>query len=171
MKSINIKGLVSFALSFIMLIGVLFSADAGVNIKASAVSSVSEWSGKAASSFARGTGTETDPYIIETADQLYKMVLSNGMRDDGTIAHYKVADGVKSFYLNNADTLDEVKTLVANNQYNNWKATGIFQGVFDGNGVTVYGMVSYNADGFIYALNESACIKNIKLESKSKFTI
>ena len=165
MKSINIKGLVSFALSFIMLIGVLFSADAGVNIKASAVSSVSEWSGKAASSFARGTGTETDPYIIETADQLYKMVLSTGTLTDGSAAYYKVADGVESFYINSADTLDEVKTLVANNQYNNWKATGIFQGVFDGNGVTIYGMVSYNADGFIYALNENACIKNVNFDS------
>lgn len=165
MKSINIKRLVSFALSFIMLIGVIFSTGMGANINISAVASVSEWSGNAASSFAGGAGVETDPYIIETADQLYKMVLSNGMRDDGTVAHYKVADGVKSFYLNSADTLDEIKTLVANNQYKNWKSTGIFNGVFNGNGVTVYGMVSYNADGFIYALNESACIKNINFNS------
>lgn len=169
MKSTRIKGLISFALSIIILVGTVFTANTGADIKVSAatdaVNSVSVWSGKAASDFASGTGTDADPYIIETADQLYKMVSGEGKRADGSGAYYKVADGVTAFYLNEVDTLDEVKNLVSTGNYKNWAAKYTFHGHFDGNGATVYGMVSYNADGFIYAFNESGSVKNINFDS------
>lgn len=170
MRLENMKKSISFILSFIMLFGTIFVADTVVNVKVSAASEptyakTSVWSGKAASYFADGSGTETDPYIIATADQLYKMVSGDGKQTNGDAAYYKVADGVTTFYLNNVDTLDEIKTLVNSGDYKNWTATGTFHGNFDGNGVTVYGMVSYNADGFIYAFNEGASIKNINFDS------
>lgn len=171
MRSSIFKKSISFILSLFLLAGTVFVADISVHVKASsieqkAVAKTSYWSGSAASSFAGGSGTKDAPYIIETADQLYKMVSGDGKLSNGDIAYYKVADGVESFYLNDADSRLKVKDLVSSKNYKNWKATGTFQGVFDGNGATVYGMVSYNADGFIYALDGSyATIKNINFDS------
>lgn len=134
MKLTRTKGLISFTLSIIMLAGTVFTANTGVDVKTSAatdkVNSVSFWSGNAAGDFAGGTGTEADPYVIETADQLYLALTqitdttnniaggkqtseikhqdydkstSNGyqtMVPVFTPNYYKVADGVSAMYLN-----------------------------------------------------------------------
>ncbi len=91
---------------------------------------VSFWTGAAASEFAGGTGTKEDPFIIETADQLYRALsvvtgttsdvetiesVAGGVQGDRMLKqgsttvyvpvytpyYYKVADGIDAFYLNN----------------------------------------------------------------------
>ena len=147
-----VKKIVSIALVMVMLIGTAFVANVGVDIKAKAVASTSIWSGSAAESFASGDGTQGNPYIIETADQLYRAlslitgttsgVHSNESKEvaggyqSGTIFkqssttdyvpvytpyYYKVADGVKAFYLNDIvgnETLAGIKDLVASSNKN-----------------------------------------------------
>ncbi len=90
---------------------------------------ISFWSGSAASEFAGGTGTKEDPFIIETADQLYRALsvvtgttsdvettesVAGGVQGDRMLKqgsttvyvpvytpyYYKVADGIDAFYLN-----------------------------------------------------------------------
>ncbi len=125
------------------------------------------WDGTAAEKFESGSGTEKDPFIIKTAEQLYKMVLDGGKFDDGTPAYYKVSPDVTDIYLNSIQggTLQTLKDLVevkksANNwtkafNSNDYKADNdgdgladekqAFTGVFDGNGVTIHGLYSSNA--------------------------
>ncbi|MBR5473003.1 MAG: hypothetical protein IKU82_03345 [Clostridia bacterium] len=123
------------------------------------------WNGTAATSFARGSGIESDPYIIETAEQLYKMVRDGGKQSDGTAAYYKVADGVNDLYLNDVQVgdLNTLKSMVSSGAAKNWTKDfdgnvykqdanndGLcdedvaFTGVFDGNGVTIHGLYSTN---------------------------
>lgn len=125
------------------------------------------WNGTAADSFARGSGTEDDPYIIETAEQLYKMVLDGGKLSNGTAAYYRVKSGVTDIYLNNVQggNLETLKSLVSTGAAKNWTKDfdastyksdsngdglwdeyGAFTGSFDGNGVTIHGLYSTNND-------------------------
>lgn len=132
------------------------------------------WDGTASDEFAGGTGTEEDPYIIETAEQLYKMVKDGGrIWNEGDVvsytpAHYKVANGVTDLYLNNVQggSLDTLKGLVNTKTAKNWTAgfnaddntvndldsdgladeAAAFIGVFDGNGVTIHGLYSTTED-------------------------
>lgn len=194
MKTIKIKSLISLVLAIIMLVGTMFCAQTGVEIKTSAVSevaSVSYWSGSAASSFAGGSGTQDDPYIIATADQLYlaltlitdttnnvaggkqtSQILKQGSTTEYvpvyTPNYYKVADGVSAFYLNNIsgnETLEGIKSLVSGSTKKDWKPGQSFVGNLDGNGVIIYGMYCSAGQGFVYKLDGSAVIKNFNFDS------
>lgn len=133
------------------------------------VENIPIWDGTTATEFFGGTGTESDPYTIATVAQLHKMVIDGGKKD-GNAAYYKVADGVKSLYINYVTTHDEIVTLVNSGSYNAWtnggtsnSATNTFDGIFDGNGATIYGMVSVNAatPGFVSEIGYNAQINNV----------
>lgn len=47
-----------------------------------------------------GKGTEEEPYIINTVEELYGMVRSSGVDANGNALYYKVADGVSALYIN-----------------------------------------------------------------------
>ncbi len=97
------------------------------------------WNGKAAKTFAAGTGTVDDPYLIETCAQFYKMVTTLNTTD-----YYKIADGVKNLYFNKVEgmTYEEMFEYLDNSKrahiYN--PGNNNFSGYFDGNGVTIYGV-------------------------------
>ena len=171
MRFSSLKKCIGFILAVIIILSTVFVSDVGISTsvnaeKSTKVAATSYWNGFDADEFASGTGTSNDPFIIETADQLYKMVRGNGKLDNGNVAYYKVADGVTSFYLNNVENLSQLKELVKDKNYKNWETSEAFCGVFDGNGSTIYGMVSYKANGFVYALDESyATIKNVHFDS------
>ncbi|MBQ6718294.1 MAG: hypothetical protein IJN22_05295 [Clostridia bacterium] len=97
-----------------------------------------------------GSGTEADPYLIYCAKQLDTMVTEGGIRNS-VRSYYKVADSVKEIYLNgDIKTKAEAIALYNNNSgtFNNWNhGTTAFEGHFDGNGVTIYGMISSNRGG------------------------
>ncbi len=195
--SVVFKNIISILLVASLLVGTAFSSGFSAvgalteSDSARAVSSVSYWSGDAASSFARGSGTQGDPYIIETADQLYlaltqitdttnnvaggfqtSQILKQGSTTEYvpvyTPNYYKVADGVSAFYLNNIsgnESLQGIKDFVNTDNKKDWKPGKSFVGHLDGNGVTVYGMYSSTGQGLIYKLDGSADIRNINFDS------
>lgn len=116
-----------------------------------------------------GSGTEADPYLIYCAKQLDTMVADGG-KTSGNPSYYKVADGVDAIYINEAESLDDVKALNSAGSYNNWiHGQTAFHGNFDGNGVTIYGMICKTAGsseyaGFVPLLSTAeaaATIKNV----------
>ncbi len=102
------------------------------------------WSGKLATKFAGGTGTEEDPYTIETPEQMAFFV--SGMLDlnpeyDGK--YFKLTADLK---LNDTSKKDWQKTA------KNWFAGEYhFNGHFDGDGHVVSGLY-YNGTGDMIAL-------------------
>lgn len=149
------------------------------------------WNGTAAASFAGGNGTENNPYIIETAEQLYKMVRDGGKQSNGTAAYYKVANGVTDLYLNDVQVgdLNSLKSLVSSGAAKNWtkdfngntykedlNGDGLcdekaaFTGVFDGNGVTIHGLYSTNkgVTGIGWAIWAVGFVPSIKYDAVIK---
>ncbi|MBQ8741001.1 MAG: hypothetical protein IJY79_05585 [Clostridia bacterium] len=138
------------------------------------VESITPWTGNAATSFAGGTGVEDDPYLIETPEQLYKMVVDGGKKDGSTPAYYKVKDGVTDLYLSRAISggYAAAKALASGTDYHNWNtgAWTVFEGNFDGNGVTIRGMISKSTDNFkqvglVGVFGEDAVVKNINFDT------
>ena len=128
----------------------------------------SVFTGTAAAAFAGGDGTKANPYLIETPDQLYKMVTDG----ETELKYYKVADGIDTLYLNNivatndaATNYSAIKALVDGGSYSKWNAAADFYGNFDGNGVKIVGMVSYNGKGFVGKMCNNATVKNVNFES------
>lgn len=140
----------------------------GITASACDVSKIDYWDGTLATSFAGGTGTEADPYIIATAEQLAYCCL--GLNPSlSSNKYYKVADTVKTFVLQpenvvDLDTLlalenpEAVKNYFAGLEGKvNWisKFNGLsFNGQFDGNGATVYGL---------YATSEGTAREDVAL--------
>ena len=101
------------------------------------------WDGSVATSFAGGTGTQDDPYLISDGAELaYLAKITN---DDPNVTdgkYYKLVDDIilnenvlnENFELNG--TPANVWTPIANVDYGN---TG-FMGDFDGNGHSIMGM-------------------------------
>ena len=130
------------------------------------------WDGTAANSFAGGTGTEEDPFLIETPEQLYKMVKEYSTRLASLGVYFKLNADI---YLN--DTQDGTFVKDRTNKQN-WLAeygTGIpkaskdnsFAGTFDGNNHTVYGLYINGAGsaGLFPALSSGVTIKNLAVKN------
>lgn len=116
------------------------------------------WSGLTSADYAAGSGTEEDPYIIETAEQLARMV----NRDTTTGKYYKLAADIK---LNN--TSAENWTDTAKMWFNNSQNTAAFGGHFDGAGYTISG-IYYNGTGFAALIPETTgetSFKNIRISN------
>lgn len=192
-----IKSLVCFALVATMIFGAAVVTNTGIKTSAfnesdtNTISGFSVWSGEAATAFAKGSGLQDDPYIIETADQLYLALTqitdtvnnvaggiqtSEMLKQSSTTEYvpvytpyyYKVADGVNAIYLNDIvgnETLDSIKSFVAGSSKKDWRPGKSFVGNLDGNGVTVYGMYASGGHGFVYKLDGSATIKNFNFDS------
>ncbi len=132
------------------------------------------WSYEDAVLYEEGDGSANNPYRIYTGYQLWKMVT------DTTVGnYYKVADGVDAIYLSNVGTKDEAKAMYALGSYFNWfnastTVTDAFNGHFDGNGATIYGMISKGSNnsargrvGFVKSMGYActASIKNVNFDS------
>lgn len=98
------------------------------------------WSGKVAAEYADGTGTKADPYIIETAEQLYKMVSEHCVSNDPEPgAYYEITEDI---YLNDVSAEDWYNGKSLNKWVQvNFQSEGEgFKGILNGNGHTVYGL-------------------------------
>ena len=152
---------------------------------------VSFWSGAAASEFAGGDGTKENPFIIKTADQLYRalstitdatnnvaggkqtsQILKQGSTTEYvpvyTPYYYKVDDGVEALYLGNIygkETKEGIHAAATTNKLAEWKPGKSFVGYLDGNGVTIYGMYSKSGEGLVHKLDGSATVKNFNFEA------
>ncbi len=113
------------------------------------------WNGTVADSFASGTGTMDDPYVIKTAEQLAKMV-NDGDATAGK--YYVLANDIKISDVNVAEWQYYAKK---------WKITNnAFQGTFDGAGYTIYGLYYSGDDSFaalISRVKGNVSIKNLFL--------
>lgn len=135
--------------------------------------------------FAGGAGTKAEPYIIRSVDQLYQMVNEQSYsgtyvdthydygaaKDVSTTSYYskyyKVADDVESLYINKAENQADIVDLASSSTCNVWAPTAsFFAGNFDGNGVTIYGMISKNGKGFVNKIDGThAAIKNVHFKA------
>lgn len=132
------------------------------------------WDGSVASGFARGTGTESDPYIIETAEQL--AYLSSSVNGDGkTLGSGNTYAGkfiklANDIYLN--DTTNW-KNWDKSAPSNIWTAIGDgdtfaynpFGGTFDGDGHTISGIyvVGDKYCGLFGYTDYDSTIKNVNV--------
>ncbi len=91
------------------------------------------WSGKVATGFAGGTGTVSDPYLIETPEQLAYLI-TNGSGEGKN--NYKLTADIKLNDTSKADWQKSAKQWFA--------GMSIFRGVFDGNGHIVSGLYYNN---------------------------
>lgn len=113
------------------------------------------WDGTSANSFEKGSGTQQDPYIISTAQQLayFRDSVNNGESYKG-----------KYIKLENSIKLSDIQ-----NNSLSWKAIGTeknpFCGVFDGGNNVIYGLCGEGLFGFI-----RGSVKNIGI-TESKITV
>ncbi len=104
-----------------------------------------EWDGTATNSFAEGTGTKDDPYLIQSAEELaYLAQLCNA---NGALTKDKYYKMVRDIMLND-DVLTDAFVLDGTPQYQ-WTPIGktqanSFQGVFDGNNHFITGLFINN---------------------------
>lgn len=116
------------------------------------------WTGSSATKFAGGTGTESDPYLIETAEQLY--FLASGRFSGTKNTYYKLMANIK---LNDTSKTGWQQTA------NEWCIGTKFYGQFDGNGYVVSGLY-YSCDdagycGLFPFVGASSTIKRVGLVS------
>ena len=104
----NSKQILAFVFAFAVIAVSLFTGNAAADITAEAacdVSKIDYWDGTKASSFAGGTGTESDPYIIKTAEQLAFCCFGQ----DATTSkgkYYKVDDSIDIFVMQPQNFVD-----------------------------------------------------------------
>lgn len=88
--------------------------------------------------YAGGTGTEADPFLIATGEQLLKCVTSSGVAENGAKLHFRL---ITDIYLSSFQTLGGEKPTI---RYDQWvfnrDKKSRFCGCFDGNGYTVNGL-------------------------------
>lgn len=116
------------------------------------------WSGKFASKFAGGSGTETDPYLIETPEQLALLIRTTSTAGK----FYKLTADIKINDTSKANWTENAK---------NWLTSGSnFRGTFDGDGHVVSG-IFYNvegADGGLFpTIGYDATIKRVGIINSS----
>ncbi len=124
------------------------------------------WSGKIADSYFDGTGTKSDPYIIMTAEQLYKMVKEHCVADDPEPgAYYELGADI---YLNDVSK----EKWYNGSGLNKWLDISFqspgqgFKGRLNGKNHTVYGLYYKSMrrmGGLIPVMAGSASVKNLHI--------
>lgn len=126
-----------------------------------------------------GSGTASSPYLIQSAQQLANLayIVTDG-NDDVTGKHFKLTSDI---YLNDF-TVSPTGTLTANGDLKEWTPIGEhgffrdddFQGVFDGNGHTIYGLYmkeqAKRAYVGLFGSTEDAVVKNLTLKNVYIYT-
>lgn len=114
------------------------------------------WSGKISTDFAGGDGTEKNPYLIETPEQLARIFAVQSSE----FTYYKVIADLKLNDTSSANWEENAKMWYAGQYY--------FRGVFDGNGHVVSGLYYKNLNnednswaGLFQAIGHSSTIKRI----------
>ena len=125
---------------------------------------------------AEGRGTAREPYIIKTANE-FAAVATGRVTTAGL--HFKVADNVAAFDMNNTETYvdlsgdktaSEIEALLSGAKYAsglNWNCASPFEGFFDGNGVVVYGLFAIDEDdaGMFPQYKGNVSIRNLTVKN------
>lgn len=124
------------------------------------------WDGSTAESYAGGSGTKGDPYLIATAEQL--ALLAEDIREDRNAeCSFRL---ISDIVLN--ENFDYEKFSADGQSYSGeavpvsfleWTPEGIFRGSFDGDGHTVSGLYinGGNSIGLFSAVSEEGVIQNL----------
>lgn len=145
-------------------------------VAASAEGNVGEvWSGAIATSYAGGSGTEEDPYLIETPEQLAKLV-STRYRPGGGMENVKYYKLTADIYVNDVNGKlweDKIGCLEWFSQWVNGAYITNSHINFDGDGHVIYGLYyyhpvgseSYVRVGLFPVLAEYSTIENVGLSN------
>lgn len=131
------------------------------------------WSGQAAESFAGGDGKEASPYLIENADQLYKMVREFSTVEKSLGVYFRITKDIYIHPVSGTKKGAELSTLSGRK---NWLAEhdqiahtpwadNAFCGKLDGMGHTIYGLYveNVNSAGLFPAITNGASISNLNI--------
>ncbi len=138
------------------------------------------WDGTIATGIATGTGTEDDPYIINTAAEFAWLIQQKADVTAGK--YYKIADNIGNIILQTKEFAEDIMALESADEvqaffedifliFNEWPNVGweqsCFAGIFDGNGATVYGLYQTSSSnaGLFSTVDAGAVIKNIALKN------
>mgnify|MGYP004484835727 CR=1 FL=1 len=127
------------------------------------VGSLTPWSGETADSFSSGNGTEEDPYIIETAEQLafFASQVNAGETFEG-----KFISIIKSINLGNKE-FTPIGVGPTGETPNNWDWSGYFNGTLDGKGNVITGIKitqpTMHGVGLIGCLQEKGIVENLNI--------
>ncbi len=143
-----------------------------------------EWDGTYDYDFAaenRGNGTVDNPYIITTAEQLATILVpsitdKNGDPIDTAGKYFKIADGIKAFYMNGGSELAAATSVAEvteyfeetnpNANYTPNNSNNCFAGTFDGNGIVIYGLRGdVKSSGLFPYVAGDVTIKNVALRN------
>ena len=162
----KLKKTLAFILTFAMLLSAVITAAA---VPATAASGV--WDGTIAESYAGGTGTEADPYLIETPQQLARVVGYDVLTDytanianGSTGKYYKLTADI---YLNDVTASDWYTKSGLNEWYTGTESR--FCGSFDGDGHTIRGLYFASDAGYaalfpiIDSWEDNRYFKNIRI--------
>lgn len=162
-------------LAYTLVLSVIFSQIV-FSSSFSAAEKISVWDGTKAESFAGGDGSAASPFLIETAEQLYKMLVEHHTYDTSYGKYFEIT---KDIYLNNVVDGDSIVDLWGKK---NWLAgygdtiatsskANSFNGTLNGNGHTIYGLYADGSEkngsslGLFPAISDSADIKNLNFNN------
>lgn len=131
--------------------------------------------------YAKGSGTTFDPYIIETANEFAAVVTgnlvdANGQTFSTQYVAFKVSPDVKAFNLSNTDsTVDFSKDMTAEQVEaalegakvtTMWQSANAFMGRLDGSGIEVYGLkATHDYAGLIPHVSFSTTVMNLTVKN------
>lgn len=142
--------------------GGIMSDETSISLKAGTEDNY--WIEHAASNYAGGTGTEADPYLIETPEQLAKLAVDATGKDD--TAGKNLLEGI--YFKQTADIdLQGHKLSIGQN--------GSFSGIYDGNGYFIRGFKrdyesttekeNVKVTNSLFTYMKNATIKNVNIEN------
>lgn len=158
-------------LAYTLVLSVIFSQMV-FSFGASAAEVNSVWDGTKAENFAGGDGSAASPFLIDTAEQLYKMVEEYHTYEASNGKYFRITNDL---YLN--DVADG-KSIVDLSSKNNWLAgygdtiataskANSFNGTLDGYGHTIYGLYvqAVKNAGLFPAISSYAVVKNLNFNN------
>ena len=160
------------AISILLCTVMVVTMFAGIDFSVFAVTTV--WDGSIADSFDSGTGTEDDPYIIRTAEQLALLAQSVNSGNSYSGESFRLESDIILNDTTNWEqwgSYNDAGNLVL--PINRWSAIGyysnyysnVFCGIFDGNGHTVSGLFqNYGTSNGLFGYVKGAVIKDLLVE-------
>jgi len=131
------------------------------------------WDGTIVTNFAGGAGTQANPFLISTGEQLARLAeLVNSNNSYARNAYYKLTNSIN---LNGIEWTPIGQSLKAKyDTENHWSNnTAVFSGNFDGNGYTIGGLKTTNQGGnesfvglFGYVSNNNKEIKDLVIQGE-----
>ncbi|MDP4276773.1 MAG: chitobiase/beta-hexosaminidase C-terminal domain-containing protein [Bacteroidota bacterium] len=129
------------------------------------------WDGSIAKSFAGGSGSEADPYLIATAAQLKRLSYYTYYYENWTSGKFfkLVDDIVLNSYALGSATFGGTYTLNTWEPIGNGDGSGLydFKGIFDGNGHTIHGLFHELSTAYylgLFGATNGAIIKNVHVD-------